>query len=128
MKVLAHHIYEYKKGLRSLVLHTLDASSEAEAVRRLERNNISYLIRRVNKRKINIFFGNKACVHVVTSFGDKPLNAFTPEEDFILGIMLGYNRTEQCKRYLARKEIFGIEAETARDLSFLPSGSLEKTG
>lgn len=55
MKVLAHHIYEYKKGLRSLVLHTLDASYEAEAVRRLERNNISYLIRRVNKRKINIF-------------------------------------------------------------------------
>lgn len=37
MRVLAHHIYEYEKGLRSLVLHTLPSAMEDEAVERLRR-------------------------------------------------------------------------------------------
>ena len=34
---------------------------------------------------------------------DKPLNQLTPEEDFILGAMLGYDICAQCERYCARK-------------------------
>lgn len=102
MKVLCHHIYEYKKGLRSLVLHTMDISMRREAELRLQRAGVSYLIHPVNGRNINIFFGEEACVSVVRSFGEKGLNAFTPEEDFILGIMLGYDRLQQCQRYLSK--------------------------
>lgn len=103
MKVLCHHIYEYKKGLRNLVLHTLPSEFLEQAEDRLERHSIPYIIRKVNDRKINIFFGAMECVEVIAHFGDKPLHRFTPEEDFILGIMLGYSRTEQCKRYLKKQ-------------------------
>lgn len=33
----------------------------------------------------------------------RPLNRLTPEEDFILGAMLGYDICAQCKRYCTRK-------------------------
>lgn len=107
MDVLNHHIYEYKKGLRDLVLHTLPASLKQEAIRKLESNHISYIVREVTRNKINIFFGATACISVLQQFGEKRLNEFTPEEDFILGIMLGYNRIQQCNRYLSKtnKEI-----------------------
>ncbi|MBO4772393.1 MAG: DUF2023 family protein, partial [Bacteroidales bacterium] len=43
MKVLAHHIYEYKKGLRQLILHTLPAKFRFEAEARLRLANINFL-------------------------------------------------------------------------------------
>ncbi|WP_319559372.1 DUF2023 family protein [Marispirochaeta sp.] len=113
MKILCHHIYEYKKGLRSLVLHTLATEYLREAELRLKRNNIPYIIRQVNETKVNIFFGDRSCVAVVASFGDKPLNALTSEEDFILGIMLGYSRIEQCRRYLKRSRLNPYAANRA---------------
>jgi hypothetical protein len=105
MKVLCHHIYEYRKGLRNLVLHTMDASFREAAEVKLQHLQISYLIREVSPTKINIFFGSEECVQVVRSFGHKKLNEFTPEEDFILGVMLGYNRMQQCVRYLKMKNL-----------------------
>ncbi len=105
MKVFYHHIYEYKKGLRSLVLHTLPSPYEEQAEKKLIQNKIPYLIRKLSNKKINIFFGEQACVDIITSFGYKPLNEFTCEEDFILGTMLGYGRLQQCQRYLKRKTI-----------------------
>jgi hypothetical protein len=105
MKILCHHIYEYKKGLRNLVLHTLRADLLAVAIERLERGRIDYLVQPVNNNKVNIFFGNNECVDIIAGFGDKPLTEFTNEEDFILGIMLGYSRLEQCKRYNKRKRM-----------------------
>ncbi|WP_338124706.1 DUF2023 family protein [Fusobacterium mortiferum] len=30
---------------------------------------------------------------------------FSPEEDFILGVLLGYNVQQQCKRYIDRKKV-----------------------
>ncbi len=100
MKVLNHHIYEYKKGLRSLVLHTMNSSRIKEAETKLNNNNIKYIIRIVSENKINIFFGNPDCINIINSFGNKALNKFTPEQDFILGIMLGYGREQQYKRYI----------------------------
>lgn len=104
MKVLSHHIYEYKKGLRHLVLHTLDANLRFEAEAKLRQRNISYVIRQVTETKINIFFGDEACIEVIRAIGDKKLNEFTPEEDFILGIMLGYDSLKQCDRFLKLKQ------------------------
>ncbi len=110
MKILCHHIYEYKKGLRSLVLHTLSTDLLREAEHRLKRNNIAYIFHSVSDSKLNVFFGDPNCVAVVARFGEKPLNELTPEEDFILGVMLGYSRIEQCRRYLKRSGLNVSEA------------------
>ncbi|MDR0371440.1 MAG: DUF2023 family protein [Prevotellaceae bacterium] len=104
MQVLCHHIYEYKKGLRLLVLHTLQTSLLQTAETKLLQQNINYLIQPVTQSKTNIFFGNRECVEVVRKFGNKKLNELTPEEDFVLGVMLGYDRLQQCQRYLQKKE------------------------
>lgn len=103
MQVFAHHLYEHKKGLRNLILHTTKAEYKDEIISRLNKNNISFLIQHVGNDKINVFFGSKECVEVVNSFINKSLTDLTDEEDFILGIMLGYDRLLQCKRYLKRK-------------------------
>ena len=102
LKVFYHHIYEYKKGVRNLIL-TTEKSIYSETIKtRLENENIDYLIQRVNDNKINVFFGKKECVKVVESFSSK-LYELSAEEDFILGIMLGYDRLKQCERYLKIK-------------------------
>lgn len=102
MKVLCHHIYEYKKGLRNLVLHTMSSSEVAMAEEKLFRHNIAYFIQYVTPQKVNIFFGKEQCVKIIQSFNRKSLAEFTDEEDFMLGIMLGYDRIQQCERYLIR--------------------------
>lgn len=102
MKVLLHHIYEYKKGLRNLVLHTLSSKYQKEAENILKRQNIKHITQNVTANKINIFFGTEHCVEIIESFGDKPLYDYTPEEDFILGTMLGYDQIQQCKRYIKK--------------------------
>ncbi len=114
IQVLLHHIYEYKKGLRNLVLHTMSSSGESLAIDLLERKNICYFKQQVNERKINIFFGNEQCVKIVRSFGEKSLNHFSEEQDFILGIMLGYDRLQQCNRYVKRKMIADYEFENLK--------------
>ncbi len=103
MQVLGHHIYEYQKGLRHLVLHTMHVKDRAFAERKLSHYDVDYVVVPVTDTKINIFFGKKECVDVVRTFCDKPLNKLTAEQDFILGIMLGYDRLAQCKRFMQRK-------------------------
>ncbi|HOF33401.1 MAG TPA: DUF2023 family protein [Spirochaetota bacterium] len=103
MQVFLHHIYEYQKGLRNLILHTLSKNLENQAVTRLEKLKIPYFVQNVSDSKINLFFGEKNCVDIVRLFGDKPLNEYLPEEDFILGIMLGYGMIPQCSRYITNR-------------------------
>ena len=71
-KVLANHIYEYKKGVRRMILFTCNRRFEQQACHRLCRQSIDYV-------------------------------ELTPEEDFILGAMLGYDICAQCERYCERK-------------------------
>ena len=85
------------------MLCTLAAEDLNSAIARLKHNQIAYLVRKVSGDKVNVFFGMQECVDIVRRFGNKSLNAFTDEEDFILGIMLGYCRIRQCRRYLKRK-------------------------
>ncbi len=105
MKVFCHHIYEYQKGVRNLVLHTLPASDRLEVERKLKARGIASLIYPLGKTRINVFFGDKDCVDVVRRIGKSRLCDYTPEEDFMLGIMLGYDRLRQCKRYLERSNL-----------------------
>ncbi len=103
LQVFCHHIYEYKKGLRNLVLSTEKASNKDLIEKRLKRENIPYVIHEIAENKINVYFGNQACIDVVATF-DKRLNKLTPEQDFILGMMLGYDRLQQCERYLKMRK------------------------
>ncbi|MDD3766507.1 MAG: DUF2023 family protein [Eubacteriales bacterium] len=103
LKVFHHHIYEFKKGIRNLIL-TTEKSLYRDAIEtRLNRESIDYVVQEVSEEKINVFFGAKNCVDVVKTFVQKRLNELTPEQDFILGIMLGYDRLKQCERYLQFK-------------------------
>ncbi|MFP4053733.1 MAG: DUF2023 family protein, partial [Phycisphaerae bacterium] len=52
----------------------------------------------------NVFFGADDCVAVLRAFGKASLSDYTPEEDFILGTMLGYGRLEQCVRYIRMRQ------------------------
>lgn len=93
-----HYIYEYKKGLRRLVLYMLDASLKLQAELKLQQQGIDYIIRYVTLSKINLFFGEKECVEVIDKIGNKSLNEFTAEEDFVLGMMLGYDRLQTISK------------------------------
>jgi hypothetical protein len=103
MELFIHHIQEYKKGLRTLVLHTTKASDRDAIEKRLKREMIDYYIQKVNGTKINVFFGNSICIDVIKQMNFESLSNLTDEEDFILGTMLGYDRVMQCERYLKRK-------------------------
>lgn len=102
LRVFTHHIYEYKKGLRHLILTTEKAKHREAIERKLQHNEIPYLIHEIQNDKINVYFGDDACIDVVKTFSPK-LNKLTAEQDFILGIMLGYDRVKQCERYMKIK-------------------------
>lgn len=104
MRVFNHLLYEYKKGLRDLALHTCHASLREDIETKLQQMQIAYIVQEVTTEKINVFFGDCACINIIRLFGNKRLYEYTAEEDFMLGIMLGYNRLEQCKRYMKNKQ------------------------
>jgi hypothetical protein len=103
MEVFNHHIYEYEKGLRNLILHTASIDDREFIERKLEKRKIPYLIQQISPERMNVFFGHKCCIDVVKSINKVRLNEYTDEEDFILGTMLGYDRLLQCRRFLKRK-------------------------
>ena len=54
LKVLMNHIYEYKKGVRRLVLYTFNKKYESFAITRLERQNIDYIIQLLSIKNVKI--------------------------------------------------------------------------
>lgn len=86
-----------------MILHTADRSCEDLITKKLRKAQIPYLIEYINDTKMNIFFGHEYCIEVISHFDNKNLDLLSDEEDFILGVMLGYDRIQQCKRYLTRK-------------------------
>lgn len=103
LKVFLNHVYEYKKGVRYMVLFTVNRKYEDFAIDRLKKQGIDFLVRPVTGKSINIFFGRPECIQTIRHLTDRPLNMLSPEEDFILGAMLGYDICTQCKRYCKRK-------------------------
>ena len=104
MKVFLNHIYELKKGVRQMVLYTANKKIEEFAVKRLKSQKINYIIQEVDNERINVFFGRSECINAIRMIVNRPLNLLTPEEDFILGAMLGYDICAQCKRFCDRKQ------------------------
>ncbi len=103
IRVLSEQIYLYKKGVRQLVLYTLPRCYEELAKSKLRNQGIDYLVQRVGDRVINLYFGHRARLDTIRHLVDRPLSELSPEEDFMLGALLGYDLTMQCERYAKRK-------------------------
>ena len=103
MKVLMNHIYEYQKGVRKMVLFTCPKRYEQYCAQRLTSQNIDYVMQPAGKNNLNFYFGRKECLDAISLIVTRPLNELSPEEDFILGTMLGYDLCAQCQRYCERK-------------------------
>ena len=101
MTAFQHHLYELDRGIRSMVLFTAPIGEAAAIEARITRSGHAFHTVR-NGSVANIFFGAEECVAVVRSFGTKQLCQYTDEQDFILGMLLGYDRLQQCRRYLTR--------------------------
>lgn len=106
VKVFSHLIYEFEKGVRNLVLYTLSEEYLPLALNKLDHREIEYFVQPVpNKGSVNIFFGRSECLKTLRKFlKERPLNSLSPEEDFILGALLGYDLCRQCERYCKRVE------------------------
>lgn len=103
LKVLMNHIYEYQKGVRQMILFTCSKEYESFVIQRLERQNINFVVQQAGKNNLNFYFGRKECLNAIRLIVTRPLNQLTPEEDFILGTMLGYDLCAQCERFCERK-------------------------
>ncbi len=104
MRVLMNYIYEYKKGVRRMVLYTFNKKYERYAIERLEHQGIDYILSPLGGNSVNLFFGRKECLDAIRLVVRKPLNQLSPEEDFILGALLGYDICMQCERFCERKQ------------------------
>ncbi|MBS7398954.1 MULTISPECIES: DUF2023 family protein [Hallella] len=103
MKVLMNHIYEYQKGVRQMVLYTFNRRYLEFAEQRLQRQQIQYVVQPAGRGTVNLFFGSSECMDAIRLMVTRPLNELSPEEDFILGALLGYDIRRQCERYCQRK-------------------------
>jgi Protein of unknown function (DUF2023) len=99
---LGQALYEFRKGVRSLFMMTMTPLEAAAVAKRLRQEAVAHHLQAVSVTKTNVFFGREACVAVVRTLAIQPLYQLTPEQDFILGTLLGYDREQQCERYLAR--------------------------
>lgn len=114
IKVFLNHIYEYKKGVRHLILYTLNKCYEPMAVERLESEGINYFTQEAGSQSVNLYFGRPECLAAIHLIATKPLNLLSPEEDFILGALLGYDLRLQCERYCHQKKKRGQKAMQAK--------------
>ena len=103
LKVLMNHIYELHKGVRHMVLFTCNKKYSEQAIQRLESQGVPYLLQPAGQQNLNVYFGRRECLEAIRLIVTRPLNQLTPEEDFILGAMLGYDLCAQCERYCKRK-------------------------
>lgn len=101
LQFLVHHLYEYRKGIRHLFMMTMSPSEALLVERRLQREAVAHFIQHVSATKTNVFFGRGPSIEIVRRIVTKPLCQLSPEEDFILGTLLGYDQQQQCLRFLA---------------------------
>lgn len=104
VRVFLNHLYEYQKGVRRMILYTTTRKNLDFMLKRLDSKDIDYVIQNVGDNGINLFFGRKECIETIRCIVTRPLNHLSPEEDFILGAMLGYDLCAQCERYCKKKQ------------------------
>lgn len=107
MQVFLNYVYEYQKGVRRMVLCTLRRRYVAAAVSRLQSQGICYYEQPAGKN-VNLYFGREECIEAVRQFIVRPLSQLSPEEDFILGALLGYDICLQCRRFCSRKSRMAV--------------------
>ena len=73
IRIFLNHIYEFKKGVRNMVLYTMSKEHEEFAIRRLKNQKISYMIQEVGTNKINLFFGKAECMEAMRHIIIRPL-------------------------------------------------------
>jgi hypothetical protein len=114
LRLLRHHLYEYGKGVRPMFLATLDGRDLPAARRQIEGAGVAYHLHPASPTRVNVFFGRPVLIETVRAMiADRPLAELSPEEDFILGTLLGYDREQQCRRYLDRSGRAGVVAFAA---------------
>lgn len=104
IRIFLNHIYEFKKGVRNMVLYTMSREHESFAIRRLKNQKISYMIQEVGTNKINLFFGKSRMYGSHATYHHSPFESTVCRRGLILGAMLGYDLCQQCKRYCNKKE------------------------
>ena len=80
-----------------MVLCTLNKCYEPIAVERLENQKICFIKQEASDRCVNLYFGKSECIETIRLLVTRPLNQLSPEEDFILGTLLGYDKSETQK-------------------------------
>ncbi len=105
MDVFYQLVYEFQKGLRDLCLWTCSDKFEEKIKKSLDKQGIANKICAIEDNKINVFFGMQSCIKILEQFSCEELNKLSVEEDFILGMMLGYGKPQQYDRFLNRKQM-----------------------
>lgn len=103
-RIAMHHIYEYEKGIRPMVLCTLSPEDCRLVSAKLKARQIAFFCKATpGGANVNLFFGKQTCIDLVQLFlTDKDLHELDDEQDFIIGALLGYDIAGQCDRYLLR--------------------------
>lgn len=103
LRIFNHSLYELRRGVRALFMMTMSAGDCRAVAAKLAREDVAFHVQPVGARKVNLFFGRAPFVETARHLARKPLSALTPEEDFMLGTLLGYDREQQCRRFLMRR-------------------------
>ena len=109
LKIFHHHRYELAKGLRPLAMMTLTADEARVVVGELVATGTPHHVQRACRAKLNVVFGRPAAVATARLLLERRLCDLTAEQDFMLGILLGYDREQQCLRFLSRVEAAAVE-------------------
>ncbi|RJF68356.1 DUF2023 family protein [Rhodopseudomonas palustris] len=103
LQIFNHHLYELSKGMRPLALMTMTVEAAAPVIARLQSRGIAHHVHEACPDRVNVVFGSRLAVQVVSSFMVGPLCGLSAEHDFMLGVLLGYDREMQCVRFLERR-------------------------
>lgn len=109
LKIFHHHLYELAKGLRPLAMMTMTRAEAEPVVEQLIAGGTPHHVQVLCRSKVNVVFGRPAAVATARVLLARRLCDLTAEQDFVLGILLGYDREQQCLRFLSR-----LEAATTR--------------
>ncbi|WP_322516736.1 DUF2023 family protein [Rhodopseudomonas palustris] len=102
LQIFNHHLYELSKGIRPLALMTMTVEAAAPVLGRLQGRGIAHYVHEACPDRVNVVFGSRLAVKAVRRFLVGPLCELSAEHDFMLGILLGYDREMQCERFLGR--------------------------
>lgn len=103
LQIFNHHLYELSKGMRPLALMTMTLEAASPVIARLQSRGIAHHIHEACPDRVNVVFGSRLAVQAVSSFMVGPLCGLSAEHDFMLGVLLGYDREMQCVRFLERR-------------------------